>query len=158
MTELKEASRRFQQAAAELGLTVEITEHAVSSRTAEEAGAACGCTVGQIVKSLIFRGAKSGRPIMLLVSGANRVDQIGVAKAIGEPLDRPDAGYVRDLTGYAIGGIPPLGHKTAIATYIDRDLMQHAVIWAAAGTPNSVFPVAPERLAEFARATIISVT
>lgn len=158
MAELKEASRRFKEAARALGLAVEITEHAQSSRTAEEAAAACNCAVGQIVKSLVFRGAKSGRPIMLLVSGANRVDQKGVAKAIGEPLDRPDADYVRDLTGFAIGGIPPLGHKSPMDTYIDRDLMQHAVIWAAAGTPNSVFPVAPRALADSARATIITVT
>ncbi|MEZ5775800.1 MAG: YbaK/EbsC family protein [Hyphomicrobiaceae bacterium] len=157
MTALKEASLRFKEAAAALGLDVEITEHAVSSRTAEEAAAACGCVVGQIVKSLVFRGAKSGTPYLLLVSGANRVDQKGVARTIGEPLDRPDADYVRKLTGFAIGGIPPLGHLTPIRTYVDEDLLAHPLVWAAAGTPNSVFPVDPRRLADAAGATVVAV-
>lgn len=157
MSELKEASQRFKDAAAAVGLAVEITEHAVSSRTAAEAAAACGCDVGQIVKSLVFRGARTGTPYLLLVSGANRVDQKGVARAIGEPLERPDAEFVRAVTGFAIGGIPPLGHASAIATYIDEDLLGYAQVWAAAGTPNSVFPVAPVRLAEAARAMPIKV-
>lgn len=157
MAELKDASRRFKQAAAVLGLEVEITEHRESSRTAEDAAKACGCSVGQIVKSLVFKGAKSGKPIMLLVSGANRVDQKGVARAVGEPLDRPDADFVRDITGFAIGGIPPLGHDTPLATFIDEDLLQFDKVWAAGGTPNSVFPVDPAVLADKARATRIKV-
>lgn len=157
MPELKEASRRFRDRAAALGLAAQITEHAQSSRTAEEAAAACGCAVGQIVKSLVFKGAKSGKPYLLLVAGDNRVDQKGVAQRIGEPLDRPDADFVRALTGFAIGGIPPLGHDTPIATYMDEDLLEHEQVWAAAGTPNSVFPVAPRALAAAAKATIIPV-
>lgn len=157
MSGLKEASQRFKVAAAGVGLAVVITEHAVSSRTAAEAAAACGCGVGAIVKSLVFRGAESGAPYLLLVSGSNRVDQKGVAQAIGEPLERPDAEFVRAVTGFAIGGIPPLGHASAIATFIDEDLLGYAQVWAAAGTPNSVFPVAPARLAEAARAKTIKV-
>ena len=130
---------------------------AQSSRTAEEAAIACNCDVGQIVKSLVFRGAASGKPYLLLVSGANRVDEAGVASAIGELLARPDARFVREATGYAIGGIPPFGHATPIATYIDRDLLQHATVFAAAGTPNSIFAVDPKRLAEATAATVIAV-
>ena len=157
MAELKPAARRVLEAAKSAGLEIEIVTHAQSTRTAEEAAAACGCAVGQIVKSLVFQGRTSGAPILLLVSGANRVDEKGVATAIGERLKRPDAAYVRDVTGYAIGGIPPLGHSTPIKTFIDRDLLQYETVWAAAGTPESVFRVAPAALAAATGATILSV-
>ena len=140
MTERKDGPGRFVAAAGRFGLVVELKEFADSTRTAEEAAAACGCAVGQIVKSLVFKGRKSGKPYLLLVSGDNRVDQKGVAGQIGEPLDRPDADFVRELTGFAIGGIPPLGHDTPLATFMDEDLFKHATLWAAAGSPNAVFP------------------
>lgn len=129
-----------------------------STRTATDAAAACGCAVGQIVKSLVFRGRSSGKPYLLLVSGANRVDEKSVGAVLGEPLTRPDAQFVRDVTGFAIGGIPPLGHETALATYFDRALMQYDVVWAAAGTPQAVFAVAPALLADKTGATIISMS
>ena len=112
-----------------------------STRTAEEAAAACGCSVGQIVKSLVFRGAQSGKPYLLLVSGANRVDEKAVAAHLGEALKRPDADYVRGVTGFAIGGIPPLGHDTPLATFMDETLLTYDTVWAAAGTADAVFPV-----------------
>jgi prolyl-tRNA editing enzyme YbaK/EbsC (Cys-tRNA(Pro) deacylase) len=158
MAEMKPAARRFLEAAGAAGLDIEIVTHAQSTRTAEEAAAACGCTVGQIVKSLVFRGKTSGAPILLLVSGANRVNEKGVAAAIGEALNRPDAAYVREVTGYAIGGIPPLGHAMPLKTFIDRDLIRYETVWAAAGTPESVFRVAPGALAAAAGATVLSVT
>jgi prolyl-tRNA editing enzyme YbaK/EbsC (Cys-tRNA(Pro) deacylase) len=158
MAEMKPAARRFLEAAGAAGLDIEIVTHAQSTRTAEEAAAACGCTVGQIVKSLVFRGKTSGAPILLLVSGANRVNEKGVAAAIGEALNRPDAAYVREVTGYAIGGIPPLGHAMPLKTFIDRDLIRYETVWAAAGTPESVFRVAPGALAAAASATVLSVT
>ncbi len=145
---LPDAARRVAAAAEALGLDVAVVEMPASTRTAEDAAAACGCTVGQIVKSLVFTGRDSGRPYLLLVSGPNRVDQEAVAALIGEPLDRPNGKAVREITGYAIGGIPPLGHAAPIATYIDPDLLAHDVVWAAAGTPACVFSVAPRRLAE----------
>lgn len=157
MAERKDGPGRFAAAAKALGLEVEIKEHTASTRTAEEAAAACGCSVGQIVKSLVFKGRKSGKPYMLLVAGDNRVDQKGVAGHIGEPLDRPDADFVRDLTGFAIGGIPPLGHDTPLATWIDEDLLRHDLVWAAAGSPNAVFPVAPQRLMQASKAQRIRV-
>lgn len=157
MSDVPEACQRVANAAVALGLDVEVQVLAQSSRTAEEAAIACNCAVGQIVKSLVFRGAASGKPYLLLVSGANRVDEAGVASTIGEPLARPDARFVREITGYAIGGIPPFGHATQLATYIDRELLRHATVHAAAGTPNSIFAVDPKRLAEATAAMIIAV-
>jgi prolyl-tRNA editing enzyme YbaK/EbsC (Cys-tRNA(Pro) deacylase) len=154
---MKEATRRVVAAGEALGLDIAITLHQQSTRTAEEAAQACGCVVGQIVKSLVFKGAGSHRPILLLVSGANRVDERAVAEVIGESLVRPDARFVREVTGYAIGGIPPFGHATTLATYLDRDLLRHPVVWAAAGTPDSVFSVAPAALARATGATVLQV-
>src|SRR5581483_4640412 len=146
VTTLPDSAQRVQKAADLLALDIAVREMAQPTRTAEEAAAACGVTVGQIVKSLVFLGAQSGKPYLLLVSGVNRVDEKGVAAHLGEALVRPDANKVRDLTGYAIGGIPPFGHATAIATYIDRDLLGYDVVWAAAGTPRAVFAVDPKKL------------
>jgi prolyl-tRNA editing enzyme YbaK/EbsC (Cys-tRNA(Pro) deacylase) len=157
MSTLKEAAQRVQQRAHELGLDIAVRQMPASTRTAEEAAAACGCGVGQIVKSLVFKGRASGKPYLLLVSGANRVDEKGVAGVIGEALVRPDAQFVRDVTGFAIGGIPPLGHATPLSTYFDRDLLGYDVVWAAAGTPESVFAVAPAMLVEKTGATVIAV-
>ena len=158
MAEIKEATQRVAAAAAAAGLDVEIVRHGQSTRTAEEAAAACGCAVGQIVKSLVFRGATSGQPVLLLVAGSNRVDETAVQAVIGEALVRPDARYVRDVTGYAIGGIPPLGHPTPLATWLDQDLLAHPSVWAAAGTPDSVFRVAPAALASATGARVLKVT
>jgi prolyl-tRNA editing enzyme YbaK/EbsC (Cys-tRNA(Pro) deacylase) len=158
MTELKPAPRRVQKAADALGLAVHVVEMAQSTRTAEEAAAACGCAVGQIIKSLVFRGKESGKPVLLLVSGANRVDQAGVAAVIGEALDRPDAAFVREVTGFAIGGIPPFGHARVLSTWIDEDLLQYATVWAAAGSPEAVFEVDPRRLLDVIGAKVIDVT
>ena len=157
MSPLPASALRVAEAAAALGLTVEVREMPASTRTAEEAAAACGCDVAQIVKSLVFRGRTSKEPWLLLVSGANRVDEKGIAAALGEALKRTDAEDVRALTGYAIGGIPPLGHATPLATVIDEDLLAHDVVWAAAGTPNAVFPVAPRDLARVTGARILRV-
>jgi prolyl-tRNA editing enzyme YbaK/EbsC (Cys-tRNA(Pro) deacylase) len=157
MTERRDGPGRFLMAAKELGLDVELKEFPASTRTAEDAAAACGCDVGQIVKSLVFQGKHSRKPVMLLVSGRNRVDQKGVSATIGEPLDRPDGQYVRDLTGFAIGGIPPVGHDVPLRTYMDEDLLQYDRIFAAAGSPNSVFPTEPRRLAEVAKAKVIRI-
>ena len=158
MSELKPAAQRVQDALRAKGLETQVRHMSQSTRTAEEAAAACGCKVGQIVKSLVFRGAKSGSPYLLLVSGANRVNEKAVAARIGEELRRPDAQYVRDMTGFAIGGIPPLGHDRPLATYMDEALLAFEVVWAAAGTPDAVFPVAPANLAQAAAAQVIAVT
>jgi prolyl-tRNA editing enzyme YbaK/EbsC (Cys-tRNA(Pro) deacylase) len=155
--DLPPSASKVRDAALQAGLAIDIKVHEQSTRTAEEAAAACGCSVGQIVKSLIFRGARSQHPVLLLVSGVNRVDEKAVARYIGEKLDRPDAGYVREVTGFAIGGIPPLGHATALTTYMDEDLLHYAEVWAAAGTPTAVFRVDPAKLREATEATVIAV-
>lgn len=146
--DLPAASRRVAEAAARLGLAIEIVEMPDTTRTAEEAARACGCAVGQIVKSLVFRGRDSGTPFLLLVSGANRVDGEKASATTGEALDRPDARYVRETTGFAIGGIPPFGHAREMSVIVDPDLMAYPRVWAAAGTPRTVFAVAPGRLVE----------
>ena len=158
MTLMKPANQRVIDAARAAGLAIEIKTHAQSTRTAEEAAAACGCQVSQIVKSLVFQGKASGAAILLLVSGANRVNEKAVATVIGETLKRPDAHYVRSLTGFAIGGIPPLGHASPLKTFIDQDLLAHPLVWAAAGTPESVFAVDPKALAVATGASTIVVT
>jgi prolyl-tRNA editing enzyme YbaK/EbsC (Cys-tRNA(Pro) deacylase) len=157
MSKLEPAAQRVQDALRARGLDSEVRHMSQTTRTAEEAAAACGCAVGQIVKSLVFRGAQSGKPYLLLVSGANRVDEKAVAERIGEPLRRPDAQYVRQVTGFAIGGIPPLGHDTPLATFLDEALLAYDVVWAAGGTPDAVFPVAPAQLTEAAAAGVIPV-
>ncbi len=148
---------RVRQAAEAAGLAITIHEMPQSTRTAEEAAAACGTSVGQIVKSLIFRGAASGEPVLLLVSGANRVDTSAVARTIGEALERMDADAVRAATGFAIGGVAPLGAVAPVRTFMDEDLLAFAIVWAAAGSPQAVFEAEPRALAEAAGAKIIRV-
>ena len=120
MDELKDAARRVQDRARALGLDIAVRQMPASTRTAQEAADACQCGVGQIVKSLVFKGRTSGKPYLLLVSGSNRVNEKGVASALGEPITRPDAQFVRDITGFAIGGIPPLGHDTPMKKLFDQ--------------------------------------
>jgi prolyl-tRNA editing enzyme YbaK/EbsC (Cys-tRNA(Pro) deacylase) len=143
---LPRACQVVAEAAEAKGLEIEIRIMDASTRTAEEAAAACSCEVGQIVKSLVFQGKESGRPILLLVSGANRVKENAVAREIGEKILRPDADFVREETGFAIGGIPPLGHARPLETWFDKALLQYPVVHAAAGTPNAIFAVDPNAL------------
>jgi prolyl-tRNA editing enzyme YbaK/EbsC (Cys-tRNA(Pro) deacylase) len=157
-SELPASAMRVQDAARAKGLNVTVLEMPSSCRTAEEAAASCGCAVAQIVKSLVFRGADSGKPYLMLVSGSNRLNEQGVAAVLGEGLTRPDAAYVRDVTGFAIGGIPPVGHAGPMQVFIDEDLLGYDTVWAAAGTPRAVFAVDPRRLANAAGARAIKVS
>jgi prolyl-tRNA editing enzyme YbaK/EbsC (Cys-tRNA(Pro) deacylase) len=141
-----------------LGSRAEVREMPASTRTAAEAAAACGCEQGAIVKSLVFRGAETGTPILVLTSGTNRVHERRLGRLLGETLERPDAGFVRTVTGYAIGGVPPLGHATRMRVVMDRDLSGYAEIWAAAGTPRAVFPTTPAELARMTGAEVAEVT
>ena len=157
MTALPDAAARVADAARALGLAIEVRQMPASTRTAEDAAATCGCALGQIVKSLVFRGRASGEPVLLLVSGVNRVNEKGLVAVLGEAVKRVDADAVRALTGFAIGGIPPFGHATRLRTVLDRDLLAHDVVWAAAGTPDCVFAVAPQALAEAVGAIVATV-
>ncbi|MCX8025639.1 MAG: YbaK/EbsC family protein, partial [Thermanaerothrix sp.] len=120
---LSPAAQRVQAALDAHGLAIRVVELPVSTRTAQEAAQAVGCEVGQIVKSLVFRGRHSGRPVLILTSGANRVDVEVAAAQVGEPLEKAEAEFVRAVTGFVIGGVPPLGHVTPIPTFIDEDLL-----------------------------------
>ncbi|MDQ2691943.1 MAG: YbaK/EbsC family protein [Chloroflexota bacterium] len=139
MTTLSSSAQKVQDQIRSLGFDYTVIEHAGSTRTAQEAADRAGCELGQIVKSLIFRGKESGKPILVLTSGANRVDEKRISEYAGEAITRPDADFVRQVTGFAIGGIPPVGHLQQMETYLDEDFLQYETIWAAAGTPNAIF-------------------
>jgi len=155
---LSESAQKVQRALQALGLTLQVVELPNSTRTAAEAAEAVGSQLGQIVKSLVFRGDVSGKPVLILASGANRVNLESVAALVGEPLGKADADYVRQQTGFAIGGVPPLGHLQALDTWIDEDLFQYAEIWAAAGTPNAVFRLAPDDLLRMTGGRVVKIS
>jgi Cys-tRNA(Pro) deacylase len=141
-------AQKIADAALALSLTIKIKEFEAPTRTAEDAAAAIGCAVAQIVKSLLFE--VNGQPVMALVSGANRLDEAKLAALCGvgkKKVKRAPADLVRDATGFAIGGVPPFGHTAKLPIYIDEDFWQFEIIWAAAGTPNAVFAITPDELA-----------
>lgn len=147
MTEsLSDGARRVQEALQAAGFKHRVSVMQRSARTAEEAALAVGCAVGQIAKSLVFRGVRTGEPVLVVASGPNRVDETRVAALLGEPVEKPDAAFVRAVTGYVIGGVPPLGHAQRLRTLLDRDLLCYETIWAAAGHPKAVFQLAPREL------------
>jgi prolyl-tRNA editing enzyme YbaK/EbsC (Cys-tRNA(Pro) deacylase) len=147
---------RFESWLATNDLGVTVREFPQGTRTAVDAARAVGCHVGQIVKSLVFvAGAK---PVVALVSGANRLDEHRLAALAGEPVVKADAETARAATGYAIGGVPPFGHATEVPVYMDRDLFGYGVVWAAAGRPDSVFEIQPERLRELSNAVVANIT
>ncbi len=143
---LSSSAQKIQDLLLSLGYLYTVVEHAESTRTAQEAADRAGCELGQIVKSLIFRGKTSGKPILVLTSGANRVDEKLISGYAGETISRADADFVRAVTGYAIGGVPPIGHTEKMETYLDADFLSHQTIWAAAGTPNAIFELRTEDL------------
>jgi prolyl-tRNA editing enzyme YbaK/EbsC (Cys-tRNA(Pro) deacylase) len=155
MSEGMRSTDRVKAAAEAAGLAVDIRTMPQSTRTAKEAAAACGASVAQIVKSLVFRKAESGKPVLLLVSGANRVDQQAVREEIGEALERMDAAAVREVTGFAIGGVAPLGSLTPLDTFIDADLLAFDMVFAAAGASDAIFGADPRALADAAGAAVI---
>jgi Cys-tRNA(Pro) deacylase len=147
---------RFTARAAELGVAVRVVEYPQGTRTAADAAAAIGCDVAQIVKSLVF--ITDSGPVLALTSGANRVDERTLADHLGAAsIRKADAQEVRDATGYAIGGTPPFGHARTLPIVCDRDLTSFEEVWAAAGTPSSVFPLAPDELLEVTGASVIDV-
>jgi prolyl-tRNA editing enzyme YbaK/EbsC (Cys-tRNA(Pro) deacylase) len=140
------------------GLEIEIVRLAEGTRTAEEAARACGCAVDQIIKSIVFRVAGTDRHVLFLTAGGSRVDPARAAALAGAPLEKADAASIRAHTGFAIGGVSPIGHIAPIETWFDPDILRHPVIWAAAGTPNHVFSVAPEALRAATGATVAPFT
>jgi Cys-tRNA(Pro) deacylase len=154
---LKDSAQRVQAALDARGLQLRVREFPASTRTSEEAAAAVGCDLAQIAKSLVFRARETGRPVLIVASGANRVDEKKVAALLGEKIERADPDFVRAKTGFAIGGIPPVGHAEPPVVLLDQDLFQLATIWAAAGTPNAVFELTPEDLRALTDGTVADV-
>jgi len=155
---LSSSAQRVQDALAALGFgAFTVVELPDSTRTAVEAAQAIGCTVEQIVKSLVFKGRKTDQPVLVVASGPNRVNTQTIAALLGEPVDKPDADYVRARTGFVIGGVPPVGHSEPLATFIDQDLLQYDTIWAAAGTPRAVFELTPDDLVKMTGGQVIDV-
>jgi prolyl-tRNA editing enzyme YbaK/EbsC (Cys-tRNA(Pro) deacylase) len=144
---LSASAQRVQEALTGAGFDAQVFELEIPVRTAAEAASAVGCEVAQIAKSLIFRAERSGRAVLVITSGANRVNEATVAEKLGEGIGRADPDFVRERTGFAIGGIPPLGHATPLETLIDEDLLTHREVWAAAGHPNALFRLDPRDLA-----------
>jgi prolyl-tRNA editing enzyme YbaK/EbsC (Cys-tRNA(Pro) deacylase) len=144
---LKSSAQKVQDALAAAGFTNQVVELPDSTRTSAEAAAAVGCAVEQIAKSLVFRGKQSGAALLVIASGGNRVDEKKLKALAGENISKPDADFVREQTGFVIGGVPPIGHAQPLRTFIDRDLWRYHEIWAAAGHPNAVFRLTPDELA-----------
>jgi prolyl-tRNA editing enzyme YbaK/EbsC (Cys-tRNA(Pro) deacylase) len=136
---------------------LQVFELPASTRSAAEAAAAIGCRGGQIAKSLIFAAKVSQRPILVIASGPNRVDEKKIAALVGENIAKADADFVRQHTGFAIGGVPPVGHKETILTFIDQDLLDYDQIWAAAGTPNAVFRLTSDELVRGTGGQVVAV-
>jgi prolyl-tRNA editing enzyme YbaK/EbsC (Cys-tRNA(Pro) deacylase) len=145
-SELSPAAARVQSALHAAGLELRVTELPASTRTAVEAAVAVGCSVAQIVKSLVFRTVTSNEAVLVLASGANRVDEARIGAYLHEPIEKASADFVRLCTGFSIGGVPPVGHPAALRTIVDEDLYVLPQLWAAAGTPNAVFALTPADL------------
>ena len=156
MTQRGSASAaRVQEALKALGFELHVLELPQSTRTSAEAAQACGCQVGQIAKSLVFKGSVSQRPILAIASGANRVDEKKLAALVGEAIEKPNADYVRDRTGFVIGGVAPVGLAQPMDILFDEDLLQYDYIWAAAGTPHAVFRLTPGELVKMTAGRVV---
>lgn len=158
MTEaLSPSAQKVQDTLRMFGLDNEVRELPATTRSATEAAAAIGCQVAQIAKSLIFRTKTTGKAVLVIASGKNRVDEKKMAGFFGEPIERADTDFVRQKTGFAIGGVPPISHSEKLETFIDEDLLQYGEIWAAAGTPNAVFRLTPADLTKMTSGKVIPV-
>ena len=156
-TTLSSSAQKIQNLLHSLGYDYTVIEHADSTRTAQEAADRAGCELGQIVKSMIFMGQQTGKPILVLTSGANRVDEKRISEYAGESIGRAQADFVRSVTGFAIGGVPPIGHVQKMETYIDEDFLAYETVWAAAGTPNAIFELQNEALQKMTGGKVVRV-
>lgn len=157
MPTLSPSAQKVQDQLKSLGFDYTVIEHVESTRTAQEAADRAGCELGQIVKSLIFKGKLTDKPILVLTSGVNRVDEKRISTYAGEAISRADADFVRLVTGFAIGGVPPVGHLHKMETYLDEDFLQYETVWAAAGTPNAIFELKTSDLQKMTGAKVVRV-
>ena len=154
---INKGTEKVQEQLNSYGITTKIIEFSESTRTAQDAADAIGCSIAQIVKSLIFCTQQTHKPILVLTSGVNRVNEKIIEQLVGEKIKKADADFTRTVTGFAIGGVPPIAHAQKITTFIDKALLQYQQVWAAAGTPHTVFCLNPSDLVRITDGTIISV-
>jgi Cys-tRNA(Pro) deacylase len=155
---LSKTAQKVQDILSAKNIEVKVVELAASTRTAQEAADAIGCTVAQIIKSLVFKIKETNEPLLILASGVNRVDEKLIGQHLGQKIKRADVDFVREVTGYAIGGIPPVGHKQPIKTFIDEDLFKYDELWAAAGTPHAVFSLLSDDIKTLTNGTTVSIS
>ena len=154
---LSSSAKRFQEALLARGLSHQVAELPQGTRTSVEAAQAVGCQVGQIAKSLVFKGKNTGKALMVVASGSNRVNEARLSNLVSEPVEMPDADFVRCQTGFSIGGVPPFSHSQPLETFIDEDLLQYQEIWAAAGNPRALFRLTPQDLLKITGGQVVSI-
>ena len=155
--DLSASAKKVQQALVALGMDCTVVELPDSTRTAKEAAQAVGCEVGQIVKSIVMISKITRRPVMVVASGSNRINENTLGQILEEPVEKAEAEFVRVQTGYAIGGVPPVGLSGQVITFIDEDLLKYKTVWAAAGTPHAVFEFNPQDLPRMTGGKVISI-
>ena len=154
---LSESAQKVQDALNRHGVSCEVVELPGSTRTAQEAAQAIGCRVEQIAKSLVFQGKTTHRPVLVVASGANRVNEKMLRDLLSEPVKKADAEFVREHTGFAIGGVPPAGLSQFMEIFIDEDLLKYEEIWAAAGTPHAVFKLTAADLLKITEGRVVKI-
>ena len=154
---LSPSPQKVQEALKALGFLNQVLELQTTTRTSADAAQAVGCRVEQIAKSIVFRGKQTDKPILVITSGPNRVNEKRIEESISEPLGKADADYVRKHTGFVIGGVPPIGHLEKLEIFIDEDLFKYEDIWAAAGSPHAVFKLTPSALVQMTGGRVISI-
>jgi prolyl-tRNA editing enzyme YbaK/EbsC (Cys-tRNA(Pro) deacylase) len=154
---LSPSAQKVQDALKALGFAHQVIELPQATRSAAAAAQAVGCEVGQIVKSLILKSRRTKRPILVAASGSNRVSEKKIAELVSEAVEMADADFVRQQTGFAIGGVPPLGHLKRLEAFVDEDLLQYGEIWAAAGNPNAVFRLTPSDLVQMTGGRVVAI-
>jgi prolyl-tRNA editing enzyme YbaK/EbsC (Cys-tRNA(Pro) deacylase) len=154
---ISSSAKKIHDLLREMGFQLEVVEIPEGTRTSADAAKAVGCKLGEIAKSIVFEGKDTNRPVLVITSGSNRVNEKRISELLGEPVTKGDADFVRRRTGFVIGGVPPIGHAEEMKIFIDEDLMMHEVIWAAAGTPHAVFRLTPQDLVRMTEGEVVTV-
>ena len=154
---LSPSPQKVQDVLKALGFANQVVELKVTTRTSADAAQAVGCQVEQIAKSIIFKGKQTQKPILVIASGPNRVNEKKIEELISESLGKADADFVRKHTGFVIGGVPPIGHLEKLEIFVDEDLLKYEEIWAAAGSPNAIFKLTPSELIQMTGGRVISI-
>lgn len=157
MKNLSKSAQKIQSVLDKFGLELKVIELTESTRTSKDAAGAIGCEIAQIAKSLIFKGEGTQKPVLVIASGANRVDEKKIQGYMGEEIEKAEAAFVLEHTGFVIGGVPPIGHLTSIKTFIDECLLKYPEIWSAAGTPHTVFKLTPDDLLKITQGQVVAI-